>query len=141
MEQKGRKTTFCFLINQKRVHSENVMSGQHFPRLALFVIILPLCTPKPVTGLIYVANEKPLPFILTDSLGFCSLALSAHQSWQRIRTGGKAGARRGRVSGPCHCEPRQAHRDSAGKGAKGWCSTQKCARVEGMLFQLIHQTE
>lgn len=51
------------------------------------------------------ANEKPLPFIFTDSLGFCSLALSARQSWQRTQTGGKAGAHRGRTSSPCHCKP------------------------------------
>lgn len=61
---------------------------------------------------------------------------SAHLSWQRICTSGKAGACRGRASSPCHCEPPPAHGDSVGQGAKGCCSTW----VVGILDHLIHHT-
>lgn len=143
-EKKEEKTTFCFLVNQTCPFWEHDEWSAffHFAQLALFVNILPLCTPKTIcygtdvhgkweASAIYI--HRFIGILLPGPLCSSELAEDSDvwEGWSLQRQSEQPRSLRAPAGSPGQCWQRSLRLVQ---------HTQKCTRVVGTLFRLIHQT-
>lgn len=141
MQKRKKKPTFCFLINQNGLRTWWVVSFLPFCLACTFCKYPSSLHPQNDWLWDWCPDEKPLPFIFMDSLGFllpiplCSSELAEDsERWEGWS------------------QQRQSEQPSslwAPAGLQGQCwqrsqrlvqCTRKCTWIVGTLFQLIHQT-